>query len=63
MQSMPVCLYDRMAIAAAVDAGYPTPDSSIVSTSTIIAASVGSTLGVVVIVGVIGLISLQSKQR
>jgi hypothetical protein len=63
--STPVCLYDRMAIAAAVDAGYPAPDSSssTVSTSTIIAASVGSTLGVVVLVGVIGFFILQRRQR
>ena len=60
--SMPVCLYDRMAITAAVDAGYPAPDSSTVSTSTIIAASVGTTLGVVVLVGVIGFFILQRRQ-
>ena len=61
--SMPVCLYDRMATTAAVDAGYPAPDSSTVSTSTIIAASVGTTLGVVVLVGIIGFLILQLRQR
>jgi hypothetical protein len=62
--STPVCLYDRMAIAAAVDAGYPAPDSSssTVSTSTIIAASVGSTLGVVVIVGIITFFIVKRRQ-
>ena len=60
--SMPVCLYDRMATAAAVDAGYPAPDGSVVSTSTIIAASVGTTLGVVVLVGIIGFLILQRRQ-
>jgi hypothetical protein len=61
--SMPVCLYDRMAITAAVDAGYPAPDSSVISTSTIIAASVGTTLGVVVLVGLIGFLILQHRQH
>jgi hypothetical protein len=53
--SEPVCLYDRMAAAAAVEAGYPYPDTSNspVSTTTIIAASVGSTIGAVIIVSVI----------
>ena len=59
---MPVCLYDRMATTAAVDAGYPAPDSSTVSTSTIIAASVGTTLGVVVLVAIIGFLILQRRQ-
>jgi hypothetical protein len=61
--STPVCLYDQMAITAAVDAGYPAPDSSAVSTSTIIAASVGSTLGVVVLVGLIGFFILKRRQH
>jgi len=55
--SEPVCLYDRMAASAAVEAGYPSPygsDSSM-STTTIVAASVGTTLGVAAIVGVITL--------
>ena len=60
--SMPVCLYDKMANSAAIDAGYPAPDSSTVSTSTIIAASVGTTLGVVVLVGIIGFLILQRRQ-
>jgi preprotein translocase subunit YajC len=51
-----------MATAAAIEAGYPAPDSSTVSTSTIIAASVGTTLGVVVLVGVIGFFILQRRQ-
>jgi hypothetical protein len=61
--STPVCLYDRMAITAAVDAGYPASDSSAVSTSTIIAASVGTTLGVVMIVGLIGFFILKRRQH
>jgi LPXTG-motif cell wall-anchored protein len=52
-----------MAITAAVDAGYPAPDSSAVSTSTIIAASVGTTLGVVVLVGLIGFFILKRRQH
>ena len=60
--SMPVCLYDRMATTAAIDAGYPAPYSSVVSTSTIIAASVGTTLGVVVLVGVIAFFILKRRQ-
>jgi hypothetical protein len=63
MPSTPVCLYDRMAIAAAIDAGYQAPDSSVVSTSTIIAASVGTTLGVVIIVGLIGFFILKRRQH
>jgi hypothetical protein len=62
MPSTPVCLYDRMATTAAVDAGYPAPDSSVASTSTIIAASVGTTLGIVVLVGIIGFLILQRRQ-
>jgi UPF0716 family protein affecting phage T7 exclusion len=52
-----------MATAAAIEAGYPAPDGSIVSTSTIIAASVGTTLGVVVLVAIIGFFILQHRQR
>ena len=61
--STPVCLYDRMATLAAVDAGYPSPDSSTsrLSTSTIVAVSVGTTLGVVVIVGVITFFILRRR--
>jgi UPF0716 family protein affecting phage T7 exclusion len=51
-----------MAITAAVDAGYPAPDSSVISTSTIIAVSVGTTLGVVVLVAIIGFLILQRRQ-
>lgn len=53
--SEPVCLYDRMAATAAIDAGYPYQDTSStqVSTTSIIAASVGSTIGAIVIVIVI----------
>jgi hypothetical protein len=63
--STPVCLYDRMATLAAVDAGYPSPDSSIptLSTSTIVAVSVGTTLGVVVIVAVISFFILRHRKR
>ena len=64
--AMPVCLYDRMAAAAAVDAGYPSPGSSgapsSVPTTTIIAASVGSTLGVVVIISVITYFIIHKKR-
>jgi hypothetical protein len=62
--STPVCLYDRMAISAAVDAGYPTPDSSTqtLSTSTIVAVSVGTTLGVVVLVGIITVFIIKRRQ-
>jgi hypothetical protein len=60
--STPVCLYDRMAITAAVDAGYPAPDSTVVSTSTIVAVSVGTTLGVVVLVGIIALFIVKRRQ-
>jgi positive regulator of sigma E activity len=54
-----------MATMAAVDAGYPSPDSSnpTVSTSTIIAASVGSTICVVVLVGVITFFILRHRKR
>jgi hypothetical protein len=53
-----------MAISAAVDAGYPAPDSSTqtLSTSTIIAVSVGITLGVVMIVGIIGFYIIKRRQ-
>jgi hypothetical protein len=53
--SEPVCLYDKMATSAAVEAGYPSPyisDPSI-STVTIAAASVGTTIGIAVVIGVI----------
>jgi hypothetical protein len=63
--STPVCLYDRMATLAAVDAGYPSPNSpsSTLSTSTIVAVSVGTTLGVVVIVSVIIFFILRHRKR
>ena len=63
-QSTPVCLYDLMAISATIDAGYPGPDSSTqtLSTSTIVAVSVGTTLGVVVIVAVITFFILKRRQ-
>ena len=53
--SIPVCLYDRMATLAAVDAGYPVSDSStsVLSTSTVVAISIGITLSVVVLVAII----------
>jgi hypothetical protein len=62
--SMPVCLYDRMANAAAVEAGYPAPDSSTskLSTFIIVAASVGTTLVVVVLVVIIGILILECRQ-
>ncbi len=62
--STPVCLYDRMATLAAIDAGYPAPDSSssTVSTSTIVAASVGTTLGVVILVGIITFFIIKRRQ-
>ena len=60
--SEPVCLYDRMAASAALEAGYPSTDSSPVSTTTIVAASVGSTLGVVALVGAITFFILR-RQR
>jgi len=53
--SEPVCLYDSMASSAAIDAGFPplsdsaSPPAS-VSTASIVAASVGSTLGFVILV-------------
>jgi hypothetical protein len=61
--SAPVCMYDRMATLAAVDAGYPSPDSSTstLSTSTIVAISVGTTLGVVVLVAVITFFILKRR--
>jgi hypothetical protein len=53
---------DRMATTAAIEAGYPATDASTVSTTTIIAASVGTTLGVVVLVGLIGFFILKRRQ-
>ena len=62
--STPVCLYDRMAISSAIDAGYPAPDSSTqtLSTSTIVAVSVGTTLGVVVLVSIIAFFIVKRRQ-
>jgi len=53
-----------MATLAAVDAGYPAPDNSTptLSTSTIIAVSVGTTLGVVMLVGIIGFYIIKRRQ-
>ncbi len=63
--STPVCLYDRMASLAAIDAGYPSLNSSnpTLSTSTIIAVSVGTTLGIVVLVSVITFFILRYRKR
>lgn len=41
----PVCLYDRMAATAAIEAGYPAPDSGSLDVVTIVTISVGATLG------------------
>jgi hypothetical protein len=62
--SMPVCLYDRMANTAAVEAGYTAPDSSTskLSTFIIVAASVGTTIVVVVLVVIIGILILECRQ-
>lgn len=62
--SEPVCLYDRMATAAAIEAGYPYPETSStqVSTTTIIAASVGSTIGAVIIVSVISYLIIHKRR-
>ena len=62
--SEPVCLYDRMAVAAAIEAGYPYPDTSSaqVSTTSIIAASVGSTIGAVIIVSVITYLIIHKRR-
>jgi hypothetical protein len=63
----PVCLYDRMAAVAAAEAGYPAPDGSspTVSPVTIIAASVGGTLGGVVFTSAVAyfIIRHQRAQR
>ena len=61
--SAPVCLYDRMAASAAVDAGYHVPDNSTptLSTSAIVTVSVGITLGVVVITAIV--IGVVMKRR
>jgi hypothetical protein len=63
--SIPVCLYDRMATIAAVDAGYPSLDSSTpeISISTIIAASVGSTLGAVVLVAAVTFFVIKRRRQ
>ena len=58
-----VCLYDRMAASAAVEAGYPSPynlDTS-PSAAIIVAASVGTTLGIGMLVGLI-FIFIQRRQ-
>jgi hypothetical protein len=62
--SEPVCLYDRMAAAAAIEAGYPYPDTSSapVSTTTIIAAAVGTTIGAVIIVSVIAYFIIHKRR-
>jgi hypothetical protein len=64
--SIPACLYDRMATTAAVDAGYPSPDSSSASTvptSTIVAASVGTTLGVVVLIAIVTFLIFKRRRQ
>jgi len=64
--SQPVCLYDLMARDAAVQAGFPSPsvDSSRLPTNVVIAASVGSTLGAVVLLaGITYFIRRRNKQR
>jgi hypothetical protein len=57
--SEPMCLYDRMAASAAADAGITSPSASAASTAipttTVIAASVGSTLGFLALVAAIAL--------
>jgi len=62
--STPVCLYDRMATMAAVDAGYPPLDSSTstISTSTVVAISIGITLSVVVLVAFITFFIIKHRQ-
>jgi hypothetical protein len=54
-QSQPVCLFDRMAASAALEAGFTTPSEAApaVSTSAIVAASVCSTLVAVAIAAAI----------
>jgi hypothetical protein len=64
--SQPVCLYDLMARDAAIQAGFPPPSdaSSRIPTHVVIAASVGSTLGAVVLLaGVTYFIRRRNKQR
>ena len=64
--SEPSCLYDRMAESAAVEAGYPSPYSSSdssMSTTTIVAASVGTTIGVAALVGFITVFIQRNRQR
>ena len=63
--SIPVCLYDRMATMAAVDAGYPPSNSStsILSTSTVVAISIGITLSVVVLVAIITFFIIKHRQH
>ena len=58
----PVCLYDRMAADAANDAGFSSPTPT-VSTAVIIAASVGSTVGVFVFVAAIALFIRHRRVR
>jgi hypothetical protein len=62
--SEPVCLYDRMAASAAVEAGYPSPLISDTSTPTeiIVAVSVVSTLIVGVFVNVIMRFIIQRRR-
>jgi hypothetical protein len=59
-----VCLYDRMAVSAAVEAGYPSPyiDDTSVPTSTIVYAIVGTALGVGILVGGIMLFIQRRRQ-
>jgi hypothetical protein len=61
--SEPICLYDLMAKTAAIEAGFLPPDNSgSVSSGTIIAASVGTTFGVIVIASAITFLILRRKR-
>jgi hypothetical protein len=53
-----------MAVAAAIEAGYPYPDTSSapVSTTSIIAAAVGTTIGAVIIVSVITYLVIHKRR-
>jgi len=63
--SIPVCLYDKMANLAAVDAGYPSSDSSMptLSNSTIVAVSVAASVSFVALVFLITYFILRHKKR
>lgn len=61
----PVCLYDRMAATAAIEAGYPAPDSTSESpaTATIVATSVGATIGVVAIASAVAYFIIYRRRQ